>query len=486
MAFSLRAVFATIIIMALLVGGMAGQARPGTQKQDGDRNRPTPAQKGKPAPTPPVPAQSPANAQPPAEEAETGDDRQQDDIETVKVQTNLVTVPVVVSDRNDKYLPDMRQEEFTIYEDDVKQTVAFFATVTAPFNVVLMLDTSASTQEKLGQIQRAAIDFVEQLQAADRVKVISFDDQIRELSDFTEARPALQAAIRQTRPGKGTKLYDAMHLALGALKRIKGRKAIVIFTDGVDSYSDRENYDKNRRELEEAGIIVYPIRYDTREDVERLVRQQQSSGQTIDLGTILGGGGRRGSTPPTFPGGSSIPLPSGPAPSGGTIKIPGMPDSIVLTGNGGGGGGINRSDRYPDTRDRDARYPGGRDPGAPDSRDPNSRYPGGSNNPMPGSSGRGGGSIISSELDMMYSTADAYLNDLAELSGGTLLRADTLFFLPDAFARIAAELRTQYSLGYYPTRTERDGKYRKIKVKSTRKDAVVRARPGYRAPRESK
>jgi VWFA-related protein len=85
-------------------------------------------------------------------------------------------------------------------------------------------------------------------------------------------------------------------------------------------------------------------------------------------------------------------------------------------------------------------------------------------------------------LDQLYLTADSYLGELANKSGGRLLRADTLGSLPDAFAKIAAELRTQYTIGYYPTNKARDGQYRKIKVTSTRKGVVVRARPGYRAP----
>ena len=85
-------------------------------------------------------------------------------------------------------------------------------------------------------------------------------------------------------------------------------------------------------------------------------------------------------------------------------------------------------------------------------------------------------------LDNLYRTADQYLQDMATRSGGELHRADTLGSLPDAFAKIAAELRNQYSLGYYPANQARDGKYRKIQIKVSRKDVVVRARPGYRAP----
>jgi len=84
-------------------------------------------------------------------------------------------------------------------------------------------------------------------------------------------------------------------------------------------------------------------------------------------------------------------------------------------------------------------------------------------------------------LDMAYSTADKYLETLAEKSGGRMLRADTIASLPVAFSQIAAELRTQYLLGYYPLNKERDDRYRKIKVTTARKNVLLRARPGYLA-----
>jgi VWFA-related protein len=83
---------------------------------------------------------------------------------------------------------------------------------------------------------------------------------------------------------------------------------------------------------------------------------------------------------------------------------------------------------------------------------------------------------------MAYATADAYLRELAQITGGHLHRADTLIDLPAVFGKIADELRTQYSIGYYPTNKARDGKFRKLKVKTARKNVAIRARPGYRAP----
>lgn len=441
----LRSMVATslvVIFLALLLtpAAFAQSGGPSLKKT-------TPATEGKQKNQTPQAAPTPGDAQ--------------EETETVSVETNLVTIPVIVSDRGDKYVGDLRQDEFKIYEDGVEQRVAYFDTVSAPFHVVLMLDTSASTQEKIGQIQRAAINFTEELQKQDRVKVISFDDQVRDLCDFSSDRAVIQWAIKGTKPGLGTKLYDAVTLAINKLRSVKGRKAIVIFTDGVDMTSDRSTYDQNRKAIQESGIIVYPIRFDTREEVERLVRQQQRAGQPVDLASILSGsgGGTPRTTPKTFPGedDNSLPLPTG-----GTGGAPGIPGIL---------GKVRVSRDDPNQNQRDNRDPNRRDTG--NSRDRDARFP---DRPSGGSN-----DSISAQLDTLYSTGDAYLDDLATESGGTLYRADTLFYLPDAFANIAAELRTQYSAGYYPTQTARDGKYHKINVKTTRKDVSVRARPGYRA-----
>jgi Mg-chelatase subunit ChlD len=408
----------------------------------------------------------------------------QQDIQ-IRLDTDLVTVPVIASDRADVYVPDLTRDEFTVYEDGVKQEIEFFSAVRTPFSVALMLDTSASTQEKLPRIQRAAKTFLEQLQPADRVKIISFDDGVYELSQFTNDRAELQKAIDSTKPGQGTKLYDAVKFALHDLSRVKGRKAIVIFTDGVDWRSDSTKYDDNIRQLEESSVIVYPIRYDTRYETEALARQQQERGETVDLGVIFGGPGNPvppGRTPPTVPGGQGNPAPSGRGGQPDTIRLP-IPPVII-----GGGRYPDRypgGSRYPDDRYPPDRYPPDRNPGGgrfPDDRYPPDRYPDDRYPDSRNPSRRGRNDSISVMLDDLYRTADQYLQDMATRSGGELHRADTLGSLPDAFANIAAELRNQYSLGYYPASQARDGKYRKIQVKVSRKGVVVRARPGYRAP----
>src|SRR5687767_8980118 len=128
------------------------------------------------------------------------------DLETVKVDTNLVTVPVIASSRTGRYIADLVKEEFKISEDGVAQEIAFLATVNAPFTMVLLLDTSGSTKEKLPMIQRAAIAFVEQLGSADKVKVISFDDSVRDWNEFTSDKAIIRKAIMQTTSGEGSKV----------------------------------------------------------------------------------------------------------------------------------------------------------------------------------------------------------------------------------------------------------------------------------------
>ena len=389
--------------------------------------------------------------------------------EVLKIDTALVTIPVIVSDRNNVYLSDLKQSEFQILEDGKLQETAFFTAIKEPFHVVLMLDTSGSTEEKLGQMQQAASVFVDQLQAGDKVKIISFDDEVKDWGDFTNNRAALKKAIADTQPGKGTKLYDAMRLALNNLARVQGRKAIVIFTDGVDYRSDSARYDDNLRVLEESGVIVYPIRYDTRWETEALIRKQQQSGGAVVLSEIIKAP-QRGSTPTTMPSDTKIPS---------IRRNGGILDRIELPPVGRSPNGRYPDDRYPDNRYPDNRSPDNRLPDA-SGRD---RFPDARNPDSGSSSRRGRDDGVGAMLDNLYKTADQYLQDLALRSGGQLHRTDTLGSLPEAFAKIAAELRSQYSIGYYPTNQVRSGKFRKIQVKVSRQGAVVRARPGYREPR---
>src|SRR5207253_8529594 len=124
------------------------------------------------------------------------------------------------------------------------------------------LDTSRSTAFKLEDIQRAAIAFVDQLHSSDCVMVVSFDEDVYIDSEFTSNRDQLRRAIYGTRTGGSTKLYDAVDLVITErLNRLQGRKAVVLFTDGVDTSSKLASARSTLERVEESGALVYPIQY---------------------------------------------------------------------------------------------------------------------------------------------------------------------------------------------------------------------------------
>ena len=222
----------------------------------------------------------------------------------VRVDTTLVTIPVSVMDRDGKYIPNLRKEDFRIWDNGVEQQAAYFASTEQPFTVVLMIDTSGSTHFKLDEMQDAAISFVNQLQANDRVMVVSFDEKIRFLKDPpTSDRAELRQAILRTRTGGGTRLYDAVDQVINQrLNRIQGRKAIVLFTDGVDTTSRNVGYEDNVRDAEELDALIYPVQFDTYGDMSirgswpgspRIPSSRPSILGDI-LGSIILGGGRGG------------------------------------------------------------------------------------------------------------------------------------------------------------------------------------------------
>ena len=185
------------------------------------------------------------------------------DDEILRVETNLVTIPVSVFDRNGLYIPGLGQENFKIFENGVEQEIAYFGTTDKPFTVVLLIDVSRSTAYKIEEIHQAAIAFVDNLEPQDSVMVIEFAESIHVLTEVTKDRGKIYEAIKKAKFGGGTSLYDAVDFSLRKrLNKIEGRKAIVLFTDGVDTTSFRK-YDQTINEAEEADTLIFPIYYNT-------------------------------------------------------------------------------------------------------------------------------------------------------------------------------------------------------------------------------
>lgn len=224
-----------------------------------------------------------------------------EDDEVITIETNLVTLPVSVLDRNGKFISGLRKQDFKVYENGVEQKVDIFHSVEQPFTVILLLDMSNSTQFQINEIQAAAITFVDQLRRDDKVMVVSFDERVHVLSQPTNDRYALRNAILRARFGGGTSLYDTVNSVINQeIRRIQGRKAIVLFTDGVDTTSRFANYQTTLRQVEEVDALIYPIRYDTFADMQGgsgggvyyPPRRRGTTGSVMGdiLADILGGG----------------------------------------------------------------------------------------------------------------------------------------------------------------------------------------------------
>lgn len=204
-----------------------------------------------------APVMQPASGVPTAK-----DPLEEGEVETVG--TNLVTIPVSVFDRHGLYISNLEQKNFTVFEDGEAQEIAYFGTSEKPFTVILLLDTSPSTEYKIEEIRRAAIAFVDQLKSQDKVSVIEFDGNVHVLCEPTGDRMAIYRAINKADFGGGTSLYDAVRYSLTKkLNLIDGRKAIVLFTDGVDTTSSKSNYDTTLAMSEESDAMIFPIYYNT-------------------------------------------------------------------------------------------------------------------------------------------------------------------------------------------------------------------------------
>src|ERR1043165_7913664 len=347
-----------------------------------------------------------------AEEVDEGD--------VVRVETQLVTVPAVVTDQNGRPVSTLRQDNFVVLEDGKPQRLTNFATTEAPFEIALLLDTSGSTREELGLIRDAANAFLSALRAGDRIALIAFNNApangglsatVDILSNLTDKRTVLRTAIQNVRTSNGTPFYDALQQFCDEVFRdpptdeFRGRRAVVALTDGVDS-SSNSDFDQIRAKLLRAGVATYFIQMSTEDYVEdRLLKDCQDDGR-LALSAKQLERFRRLFVP--------------------SAQREDYQDFCRL-------GQFERMD-------------------------------------------------ISRQL---YNLARREMNDLSKASGGKNFAAATLQDARAAFAQVANEIGTQYSLGYYPSNKARDGQYRQIKVEVRGvKDATVRARDGYYAPKQ--
>ena len=220
--------------------------------------------------------------------------------EVIKVNTALVSVPVIVTDRQGRYIPDLKQSEFAILQDGVDQHIDFFAATEEPINIALLIDTSNSTREVLGDIKSAAKKMIQLLNADDKAMIVSFDYATHILSPLTSDQKAFEKAIKKADiPDEvGTTLRDAVDETVHKqFDGVTGRKAIILLTDGKD-HGSRVSSSALLYSLQESDVIIYTVYFNTME-FRRHPRPEFG-----DRGIF--GGGRRGGIPgnernPRFP-----------------------------------------------------------------------------------------------------------------------------------------------------------------------------------------
>ncbi len=273
----------------------------------------------------------------------------------------IINLALSITDAKNHYVTDLRERDFQVYEDGIRHELTLFTHEQLPVSLVLMIDTSSSMDQKLAVAQEAAVRFTKTLRAQDLARVVQFSDRSTTLQDFSADQTILEAAIRRTKTGGGTALYNALYVALRELERQKKanelrRRAIVLLSDGEDS-----------------GLSVV-----TDEQVLELARKTEIGIYAIGL------------------------------------------------------------------REK-----------------------------------------VSKDLaSLKFSQATHLLTALARDTGAQVFFPNSLSELDATYDRIAEELRTQYNLGYVSQNRKRDGKWRRVVVRTpTRDDLQIRHRIGYYAPK---
>lgn len=353
----------------------------------------------------------------------------------LKVDVQLVNVVATVTDEKGRYVPDLAEEDFILYEDGQAQTIAHFSQSNdLPVSVGVVLDTSGSMERKIVTATKAIERFIRTIHQDDDIFLLAFASRPQLRQDFTDNRDKLAEALRRITVGGGTALYDALYEGLRKIKHGKHeKKAILLITDGEDTSSEI-SFDHAALTVRESELLVYCLGI-----------SPGSSGPMTESAPYPAprGGGGGGSPIPRRGPTISIPFPF-PMPGGGRVP--------------GGGGG-----RYPDPNDPNgAGYP----PGSP---------------PPPQSPRRSPGGVIVNpdtvDMDVLNTFADASGGKAWLLSGNWSEKGANE--VQRALDEIAAELRNQYSIGYYPSHPIADGKWHRIEIRPRNRNYHARARKEY-------
>lgn len=187
--------------------------------------------------------------------------------EVIHINADLITVPVSVLDRNGRYLSNLKKENFQIFENGIEQEINLFEAIEQPITIFFLLDTSKSMKNYMSELVRAANAFLNQLRPNNQLIVASFCDYTKTLQKAASVAEVRSNKIKLKSCGKATMLYEAVDNTLKKMKKIQGRKAIVLFSDGIDSGITTSTLGffvtakDNLRDAEELDALIYTIRF---------------------------------------------------------------------------------------------------------------------------------------------------------------------------------------------------------------------------------
>ena len=178
---------------------------------------------------------------------------------------DVVSLSVTVTGQDNRYITDLTQDDFLVYEDGVQQETTFFTRAQLTISLALLLDTSASMEQRLQTAQEAAVGFASRLRPEDMAEIINFDSRVQILETFTNDQQRLERAIRQTSAGGSTSLYNAIYISLKELKKVRAqtfedvrRQVIVVLSDGEDT-SSLVGFDEVLEQAKRSETVIYSI-----------------------------------------------------------------------------------------------------------------------------------------------------------------------------------------------------------------------------------
>lgn len=184
---------------------------------------------------------------------------------------DVVSLNVTVTDPENRYVTDLQLDEFVVYEDGIQQDVTFFTRTQLPIALALLIDTSASMEDRLATAQSAAVGFAQRLRPQDMAEVIDFDSRVEILEAFTNDIQQLERAIHRTSAGGSTSLFNAIYISLKELKTVRARsiedvrrQAIVVLSDGEDT-SSLVDFDEVLELAKRSETVIYTIGLRSRE-----------------------------------------------------------------------------------------------------------------------------------------------------------------------------------------------------------------------------